>query len=234
MSKVLRKGFTLIELLVVIAIISILAAILFPVFARARENARRTACISNSKQIAMALTMYTQDYDEMLPRYVYYADGTTSYGRRWAQVIFPYIKSTQAFICPSAQRLSDPSTGNPLLFETSGGYSTGSFGYNYNYLGTSANSISLAAIQKPSETVAIAEQTGACGSGIVYPSSLWGGTSMWCFGPAKTYGEQFATRHFDGNNITFADGHAKWMKKTALAGPPGCTGTACDELWDLN
>lgn len=178
--------------------------------------------------------MYTQDYDELLPRYVYYADGTTSYGRRWAQVMFPYIKSTQAFICPSARRLGNPGTGNPLLFETGGGYSTGSFGYNYYYLGNGSSSVSLAAIQRPSETVAIAESTAACGSGIVYPPQIWDETNSWCFGPTNTRGEQFADWHFDGNNITFTDGHAKWMKKTALAGPPGCSGAACDEFWDLN
>ncbi len=93
------SGFTLIELLVVIAIIAILAAILFPVFARARENARRASCQSNLKQIGLGILQYTQDYDEKYP------SGTTTVGGArgigWAGQCLPYIKSTQVFVCPS-------------------------------------------------------------------------------------------------------------------------------------
>src|SRR5690606_28544578 len=88
-KKLESKGFTLIELLVVIAIIAILAAILFPVFARARENARRASCMSNEKQLALGLLMYTQDYDERLPDY---HGGTAPY---FPDLIFPYVKSYQ-------------------------------------------------------------------------------------------------------------------------------------------
>src|SRR5215216_995867 len=89
-----QKGFTLIELLVVIAIIAILAAILFPVFARARENARRSSCQSNVKQILLGVAQYTQDYDEKYP---------ISFGGslQWTQRIFSYVKSEQIFSCPS-------------------------------------------------------------------------------------------------------------------------------------
>src|SRR6187551_558294 len=97
-----RRGFTLIELLVVIAIIAILAAILFPVFARARENARRSSCQSNLKQIALGIKQYIQDYDEMMPRY-YYATTPNTY---WNNAIDPYVKSTQIFDCPSAPRVA--------------------------------------------------------------------------------------------------------------------------------
>lgn len=102
------KGFTLIELLVVIAIIAILAAILFPVFGRARENARRSSCLSNMKQIGLGMMQYTQDYDEKFP-----APGNTAFSGEfrnddgtaakasWRQKIFPYVKSVQIFICPS-------------------------------------------------------------------------------------------------------------------------------------
>lgn len=103
-----RFGFTLIELLVVIAIIAILAAILFPVFARAREQARRTACLNNMKQIGTALQMYAQDYDEMFP--LRYGDGDPTHGdyehgvqRTWKNMLFPYIKSVPVFKCPSNQ-----------------------------------------------------------------------------------------------------------------------------------
>src|ERR1700712_6152221 len=103
-----RQGFTLIELLVVIAIIAILAAILFPVFAQAREKARQASCVSNEKQLALAVLQYTQDYDERYPI------GMTSGGADWGDInnywvgkILPYIKSTQVFACPS-----DPDGGH--------------------------------------------------------------------------------------------------------------------------
>lgn len=117
-----RNGFTLIELLVVIAIIAILAAILFPVFARARENARRTSCLSNMKQINLGMMQYTQDYDEHYPNY-YWNNGTQAPGPEnggewypsatstnwfWQNMIYPYVKSVQVFICPSS-----PSAGQP-------------------------------------------------------------------------------------------------------------------------
>src|SRR4051794_32549832 len=103
-----KFGFTLIELLIVIAIIALLAAMLFPVFSRVRENARRSACASNLKQIGLAITQYCQDYDETLPRfsladtsYLGFAGYDGADGPRWADEIFPYIKSTQVFNCPS-------------------------------------------------------------------------------------------------------------------------------------
>ena len=111
--KLRRPAFTLVELLVVIAIIAILAAILFPVFARARENGRRASCQSNLKQIGLGLIQYSQDYDEILIADWYGANATdgpgatfppgasvTSY--KWADAAFPYIKSEQVFTCPSA------------------------------------------------------------------------------------------------------------------------------------
>ena len=99
-----RSAFTLIELLVVIAIIAILAAILFPVFARARENARRASCQSNLKQISLGIMQYTQDFDERFPQTVSDpgpAGGTTINYYGWVQLIQPYIKSYQLFQCPS-------------------------------------------------------------------------------------------------------------------------------------
>ncbi len=93
----MKRAFTLIELLVVIAIIAILAAILFPVFAQAREKARQTACLSNLKQLGLAYAQYTQDYDETVPC------GTNKWGggNGWANQVYPYVKSTAAFLCPS-------------------------------------------------------------------------------------------------------------------------------------
>jgi prepilin-type N-terminal cleavage/methylation domain-containing protein len=105
----MRKGFTLIELLVVIAIIAILAAILFPVFAQAREKARQTGCLSNVKQIGLGVQMYLQDYDEYVPRNAYadpprVAEGdhfTNCSSPRWMDVMQPYVKNTQLHNCPS-------------------------------------------------------------------------------------------------------------------------------------
>src|SRR6476661_3585247 len=94
-----KRAFTLIELLVVIAIIALLAAILFPVFARARENARRSSCINNLKQLGLGLQQYTQDYDEMLPAGNSAANGF--WGQGWAGAIYPYVKSTQLYKCPN-------------------------------------------------------------------------------------------------------------------------------------
>ena len=118
-----RRGFTLIELLVVIAIIAILAAILFPVFARAREQARKTSCLSNLKQIGAAILMYAQDYEEQLPRTAVGACGNiaTSYG--WADLIMPYVKNDKVFDCPTSivrMRLNT-SINPPRFYRSIGG-----------------------------------------------------------------------------------------------------------------
>lgn len=104
-----RQGFTLIELLVVIAIVAILASILFPVFARARENARRSSCMSNMKQMGLGLIQYSQDYDETYPPSYYYGTfdaGDSSGILHWSGYMQPYLKSTQIFVCPG-----DPTGG---------------------------------------------------------------------------------------------------------------------------
>ena len=215
------KAFTLIELLVVIAIISILAAILFPVFAQARERARQTACLSNSKQLAIALTMYTQDYDERLPMYQF-PGGTTTYGWQWAMM--PYLKSTQVLICPSAEKICDlsgasqnydPTYANPNL-----GLGSGSYGYNYAYLGNYSGSApnytfathTLAEVEVASRTVAFTEITGIMGTELINYPTDWGNQRSNQCTAGSPAGKQFATRHMGGNNVVFVDGHAKWMK----------------------
>src|SRR5947209_7483410 len=118
-----RRAFTLIELLVVIAIIAILAAILFPVFAQAREKARATSCLSNEKQIGTAVKMYVQDYDEQNMFHWYGPLGANPAGpnvpaypggnyQTWMEVVNPYIKNSQIWLCPSASKsLTDYTTG---------------------------------------------------------------------------------------------------------------------------
>ena len=166
-----RKGFTLIELLVVIAIIAILAAILFPVFARARENARRSSCQSNEKQIALGFKQYTSDYDEKYP----VADAT------WPTAINVYTKSVQILRCPSA---------------SSGAADAIDYLYNSNLSALKESKIDATAL-----TVLSAEATrGAASSGTTATAG---------------------TRHFDGSNYSFVDGHVKWLKPTAISATAG-------------
>lgn len=139
-------GFTLIELLVVIAIIAILAAILFPVFVRARENARKTACASNLKQLGLAILQYNQDYDENMPKgaTATLAGNNATQGAGWAGNIMPYAKSTGLFKCPSE--------GNkPYLY-----YSWVSYGFNMNLAGGYKNG-KLSSYAVPAQTVLLCE-----------------------------------------------------------------------------
>ena len=187
-QPVTQKGFTLIELLVVIAIIAILAAILFPAFARARENARRASCSSNQKQLGLAIMQYTQDYDEKYPPM--YSNPPVSY---WSMKIQPYTKSAQVFDCPSTGRHSTADTGG-LLFD---------YGYNTiiheldGILGTA-----MSAIAKPAETVTLSDSGGA-------PRSNPRGLSI---GAYDTADQWTAYRHLETANVLFADGHVKAMR----------------------
>ena len=147
--KARKTAFTLIELLVVIAIIAILAAILFPVFARARENARRSSCQSNLKQIGLGILQYTQDYDERYPLAYF---GSTSYGAsnptpamgeptyKWMDAIYPYVKSEQIFDCPSAPDTMKLYKNylNPTFNAGPDGYAQGHYAVNGNYRYTSS------------------------------------------------------------------------------------------------
>ena len=134
-----RKAFTLIELLVVIAIIAILAAILFPVFATAREKARQSSCASNCKQLGLALIQYFPDNDEMFPCGVYGAAGQDQEGYGWGGQIYPYVKSTAAFICPSDTTVVSPAiktTNGETVVSYAANENMSQFGYNPNNYGT--------------------------------------------------------------------------------------------------
>jgi prepilin-type N-terminal cleavage/methylation domain-containing protein/prepilin-type processing-associated H-X9-DG protein len=195
-----RKGFTLIELLVVIAIIAILAAILFPVFAQAREKARQASCLSNQKQWGLAWSMYVQDYDEDIPPYSQYID--TGGGHTWGPPIValldPYIRNNQMRVCPS----NDPG----LAY---------SYGYNGYYLVnpqwsyTSHSADKLAEVTYPAETIVFGETEG--GTYFLYRPFQSGG-----------YDALVAwDRHNGGANYAFADGHAKWVAKTVIRSSTG-------------
>lgn len=223
-----RRAFTLIELLVVIAIISILAAILFPVFARARENARRASCMSNLKQIGLGVMMYVQDYDETYPR-VLMSAGPTPPGGYWSgtywfwqQIIHPYTKSFQLYYCPSGIAGTTPISGN--------------YGVNGQLI-PRYSSVSLAAVDSPSTTYLGMDtgmyfiQISSSRDNVSSPSgAFWyiPGTAKYvgcgptgCSGTYPLAGDlkddfNSEGRHFDGNNVIFADGHVKWTKTVTM------------------
>jgi prepilin-type N-terminal cleavage/methylation domain-containing protein/prepilin-type processing-associated H-X9-DG protein len=207
------RGFTLIELLVVIAIIAILAAILFPVFARARENARRSSCQSNQKQIGLGFAQYTQDYDERWVIEAMNATATPSpYG--WADALQPYIKSTQIFKCPSdTQPFSDDPTANGYtsyqyniaLARGNGGAVTSSGGSASNRVGAALSQLDNAVL-----TVSIIETNGT-GTGGQSPNARCASRGGGATGTLSA-GSFAAQRHLEGSNFLFADGHVKWLK----------------------
>ena len=142
----LRKGFTLIELLVVIAIIAILAAILFPVFAQAREKARQTTCASNEKQLGLAFMQYSQDYDEFLPTNAYSVTGGLN-GPGWTGMIYPYVKSANVYTCP------DDSTANALSYA----YNAALIWGNPGSAAPAVTSGAVAQLTAPASTVLLCE-----------------------------------------------------------------------------
>ncbi|MDF2439449.1 MAG: hypothetical protein JWN98_433 [Abditibacteriota bacterium] len=209
-------GFTLIELLVVIAIIAILAAILFPVFARARENARRASCLSNTKQIGLGIMQYAQDYDEKMV--MLGSASSSGCSSPWGERIQPYMKSKQVFKCPSnpttaVMACSDPANrvfshyvGNGTWFAIS---SSSGFGYDrpmdavaWNDSTGTPRATSLAAMQEPARTIVVAEYKGTGNRpGITSTSS--------------TNGMFDLTNHLGTSNFLYCDGHAKASKPTS-------------------
>jgi prepilin-type N-terminal cleavage/methylation domain-containing protein/prepilin-type processing-associated H-X9-DG protein len=204
-----RRGFTLIELLVVIAIIAILAAILFPVFARAREKARQTSCLSNLKQLALGQLMYVQDYDEMFGFFNTCWADTHPEDQPWWVVIVPYVKNGQVFVCPS-----EPSWGPFVNYHNS--QSVEKFpGYAENNNITCRQwGLPLAKISRPSELVMLGDschpQTGAAWA-YANPNA----PGNWSTSPTKCAaageGNPDWARHNGGSNLSFVDGHAKWL-----------------------
>jgi prepilin-type N-terminal cleavage/methylation domain-containing protein/prepilin-type processing-associated H-X9-DG protein len=231
--SVRSSGFTLIELLVVIAIIAILAAILFPVFGRARENARRASCQSNLKQMGLGLLQYAQDNGERLPVACNGAvgDGTCTAGTDavWMSVIQPYVKSTEIFSCPSADfEQSDFRTGAATGFSGTSGYATaGSYAMNaafYNAAATGGRGpgaagalggMKLSSLNEPSRTFWVGD---ANGSPLVSFTALptigaddGNGYRFLGTNPVDAAGSNgaFIERHLNTCSFLYADGHVK-------------------------
>ncbi|MEO7715979.1 MAG: DUF1559 domain-containing protein [Capsulimonas sp.] len=211
-----KSGFTLIELLVVIAIIAILAAILFPVFAKAREKARQISCVSNLKQIGLGIMQYTQDNDEILPM-ARINDGKNS---PWQEQIMPYVKSTGVFKCPSNsdKALVNGSATVPTSYVASHG------GFNNNYLyggpgpinpdktygwGSLDGAVSLAAIQSPAQVIQAGEVTSRT------DPEFWDNVNDMKF-----------INHTTLTNFLFCDGHVKSLH-------PVDTGRTVN-MWNIN
>jgi len=238
------QGFTLIELLVVIAIIAILAAILFPVFAKVREKARQTSCLSNEKQIGLAIYQYVEDYDETCP------NGLNPYGggQGWAGQVYTYVKSDAVFKCPD-----DSSVGN-----------VSSYAYNSNVTtksptapAGSPTAVTVAQYNAPAKTVLLAEVANsigysvdseltltlagnggsAAGYGLGGPFDPSGYNNNGGTEPSSTGALKWATgylrgsntgvaeddftaatgRHTDGTNFLMADDHAKWFRGSSIS-----------------
>ncbi|MBC8101959.1 MAG: prepilin-type N-terminal cleavage/methylation domain-containing protein [Cytophagales bacterium] len=222
-----NRAFTLIELLVVIAIIAILAAILFPVFAQAREKARQTACLSNVQQLSKAYQMYLQDNDELFPPHVTErtappGTGTDEVSRApftYKTKLEPYIKNKDVHKCPSAPDWPTPGVG---------AWFTTDYGNNHNEANLENASqrawyianpdfgfnetTPLADIERPANFILLGDAGRAAGSpsrGGLYPQP-------WAFDdkaqPESAQQARFLPRHSGGGNIAYSDGHAKWRK----------------------
>lgn len=212
-----KKGFTLIELLVVIAIIAILAAILFPVFARARAKAQQNNCLSNLKQLGLGIRMYMSDYDEKS-----LGAWTPTPHITWMQALYPYVKNTQIYVCPS--------DSNPNNLATHGTYApvnpnivTCSYVWNathYPYICTTTHGpyLGLGDSDIDPGTIAIMDtQSGHPNNTVCVQNAQSVGLAVGCAGSPVWGGDIRDTvcvypRHNEGYNAAYMGGHAKWRK----------------------
>jgi prepilin-type N-terminal cleavage/methylation domain-containing protein len=226
--RVTRKaGFTLIELLVVLAIISILAAILFPVFARARENARRASCMFNSKQLALGMLMYAQDYDEKFPTFWYVTAAQPNF--TWDNEIFPYVKSDQLYICPSAYEGNTRSyTLNVWIAGWTdypfSGKPTGSAPRELTLAGipNAANTVMLSEESEPKNTIDLYNLRGRNTGSVIQGGVTWAHKSTAPWGVYtglsrddagnQHYGPGFGVHISDTFVTAFCDGHVKAVR----------------------
>lgn len=191
-----RRGFTLIEVLIVVAIISLLAAVLLPVFAQARERARQTSCVSNARQLSLGILMYAQDYDETLPPVAY--EDAAGDDEQWMELIEPYLKSEQIFLCPSdakSQRIS---------------YGLSELAFVDLEDDPSTAPLRLAAFQTPATTIML----GEVGTKDDYQEQVPDVFKM--VEPSDDLDDEDdarpAARHFQRTSLAFMDGHAKPLR----------------------
>lgn len=223
MSRKENMGFTLIELLVVIAIIAILAAILFPVFAQAREKARSASCSSNLKQISLGLLMYAQDYDEWMPPSECWncgnGDNLNPY-TRWFGRMESYVKNKQLYTCPTNVTCVMGTWGNcGWAWQVTPDWIGISFGYG-RVNGTGGNG--WKSTPRPAERALVSDcaHKDAC-----RPRMAWANTCGNSCNPGNQKDEN--ARHSGGSNIGFCDGHVKWLRSTVIASDSASPGLQC-------
>lgn len=233
-SRSPSRGFTLIELLVVIAIIAILAAILFPVFAQAREAARTISCASNLKQMTLAFRMYSQDYDEIFP-IRRNCDATQCYSN-WKHELQPYIKNVQVFRCPTnpASKVFDETDGTVTYATGTQKFNRGYFYLNAFYMSSagvgtgdwwSGFQYAEAAFPYPANSIVVGEN-----------KDVWADYGPWmAFVPGWGFaGANWGARHKSSDraaNIGFIDGHVKYTSWDASCKPSNGDGT---NMWMYN
>ncbi len=269
-----RNGFTLIELLVVIAIIAILAAILFPVFAQAREKARAISCLSNLNQLGKGIIMYVQDYDETLPYWNFSLSADGFGGNQngvftswWFNATYPYYKSVAVLKCPDdnvtgmtpaafwpgvwTNKPIDKVGIDPALYNAQISYGmteTMMCGEANGNWGSASSAVTLASLNKPSETMVLAD-AAIMSAGTIYDGDgNWGNlpdpsnpndprhscilykaayANMGASSALSVYGNEdpcnsalpewnSLSRHTQGSNLTFSDGHSKWLRNSKI------------------
>ncbi len=231
-----RAGFTLIELLVVIAIIAILAAILFPVFAKARQKAQQTTCLSNVKQLTLGEVMYASDWDDTLPIWCLYGVYGSGCRTTWRYMIYPYVKNVAVYRCPM-HTASMAWNGSAWVMTTiqddwwfdgqpcdrCGSGTGGPWGYHFaSYVMNFGNNydqgfLRQSSVEKPAQLVMLTEGETLDNPWAVYWNEKGIGGRCRTGGNALLYGEG-GERHQHGYNSGFRDGHAKWNECDALLG----------------